>query len=230
MSPRTSSKAVVGPRRRGPEWTDKRRSELLDAAGRTIRRVGPGASMEEIAAEAQVARVVLYRYFDDKLGLYGALGERYVDELRAQLRAALEEHSDPAQRLRAGIAAYVAYVEEHRDVYDFLMHRVVREGPVADAAVSDFMRKVAADIGEVLARDMAILGFDTEPAEVWAHGVVGMVHLAADRWLRVGDMSRDRFVDHLTGLLSYGFFGLAENPQLALSLGFARARSGEPDR
>jgi tetracycline repressor-like protein len=77
------------------------------------------------------------------------------------------------------------------------------------------MRSVAREIGEILSTEIARLGFDPAPADAWAHGVVGMVHLSTDWWLQGGNMPREQLVTYLVGLLSHGFFGLADNATLA---------------
>jgi AcrR family transcriptional regulator len=211
----------IAPRARGAEWKRGRRAELLDAADRVIRRAGPASSMDDIASEAGISRVVLYRYFGDKGGLYQALAERYVAELMDALRDALRETDDPRLRLERTVDSYVRFIETNREVYDFLMHRAVREGPAAQATVADFVRSVARDIGEILGAEISRLGFDPAPADAWAHGVVGMVQLSTDWWLHGGDISREQLVAYIVGLLSHGFFGLAENPALAAGLGLA---------
>ena len=66
----------------------RRREELLDAADRVISRLGPQASMDEIASEAGITKPILYRHFGDKDGLHQALAARYVDALMSALRAA----------------------------------------------------------------------------------------------------------------------------------------------
>ena len=54
---RGCSAARLARRPRGPRRDrDERRAELLDAAERAIRRVGPSASMDEIAAEAGITK------------------------------------------------------------------------------------------------------------------------------------------------------------------------------
>src|SRR5918999_1941878 len=98
MSPGSSSTVAAPPR--GEVWKHSRRLDLLQAADRAIRRAGPAVSMDDVAAEAGVSRVVLYRYFGDKRGLYQAVAERYVAELMAELRKALRRTSDPRRRLR----------------------------------------------------------------------------------------------------------------------------------
>src|SRR6266508_3048551 len=53
-------------RPRGPRRSrEERREELLDAAERAIRRIGPQASMEELAAEAGITKPILYSHFGD---------------------------------------------------------------------------------------------------------------------------------------------------------------------
>lgn len=206
------------------EWKTGRRAELLAAADRVIRRGGPGASMDDIATEAGISRVVLYRYFGDKGGLYQALAERYVAELRDRLLPALAESDDPRLRLERTIDTYVRFIEANREVYDFLMHRALREGPAAQATVADFVRTVARDIGEILGAEISRLGFDPAPADAWAHGVVGMVQLSTDWWLHGGDISREQLVAYVVALLSHGFFGLAADPALAGMAGLRPAK------
>ena len=220
--PAQSTEAPALPR---GAWKQGRRAELLAAAERTIRSAGVAASMDDIAREARVSRVVLYRYFGNKAGLYLAIAEKYVESLMERLRRALADTEDAAPRLRRTTETYVDFIEENRELYDFLMHRAIKEGPSADVAVGDFMRKVAHQIGLVLEEDISSLGFDPKPAQAWAHGVVGMVHLATDWWMRSSGMTKAEFVDHLVALMSHGFIGLASNPSLAEASGLQRVRS-----
>ena len=64
---------------RSARWRDHRkkvRAEIVDAAFRAIDRCGPGASLQEIAAEAGTAKPKIYRHFRDKADLFGAIGKR----------------------------------------------------------------------------------------------------------------------------------------------------------
>ncbi len=163
--------------------------------------------MVDIAREAGVTKVVLYRYFTNKGGLYQALAERYVRELMGELRAGLASATEPSARLVATVDAYVAFIERNREGYDFLMHRAVREGPEAQATVAGFMRGVAREVGDVLQSEISRIGYDPAPSQAWAHGLVGMVHLATDWWLEQREVSREQLVDYLVTLLSHGLFG-----------------------
>lgn len=179
-----------------------KRQELLDAADRAIRRSGPHVSMDEIAAEAATAKPVLYRYFGDKGGLYQALAQRYVQKVMAAVSDAIAgQQGGPRARLTAGIDAYLQLVESSPDVYRFLMHRAVRERAEAQSTVADFIRGLGDELAAVFAEDLTSRGLDAYPAETWARGIVGMVHVTGDWWLEDKSMTRAHLVEHLVTLL-----------------------------
>jgi AcrR family transcriptional regulator len=75
-------------RRNGRLPRAQRREQILDAATEAFARSGFAAtSLEDIAAEAGVARMILYRHFDSKTELYRAV----LDRMCARLQAHLEE-------------------------------------------------------------------------------------------------------------------------------------------
>jgi AcrR family transcriptional regulator len=209
MPSRSASK-----RRLDPQVAARRAAQkelILDAADAVLRRAGPGASVGRIAAEAGVAKPIVYRHFEDKSGLYQALAERYVTALLEQLRAALAETADPRRRLAATIRAYLSFVEEHREQYDFLMRRAVRDTAATQETVAGFIQQVAAEVASELGEELRAAQVDSGGAEPWAHGIVGMVQLAGDWWLRTGTMPRERLVEYLTDLLWDGFTGITAN-------------------
>ena len=62
-----------------------RRASILDAATRLILRDGAtGLTMDDIAAEAGVARGTLYLYFDSIDGIAAAVRDRYEQALPAR--------------------------------------------------------------------------------------------------------------------------------------------------
>src|SRR3954463_9018501 len=74
-----------------------RRTELLEAAVRAIRRDGPGVSMDVIAAEAGVTKPIIYRHFGDRIGLATALADQFGAALVAELDDALTQALPPEQ-------------------------------------------------------------------------------------------------------------------------------------
>jgi len=93
-------------------------AEILDAASKTFASKGfNGATMDEIAQAAGVAKGTLYLYFASKQDIY-------LKALRHGLSRMLEltrERMQAAEGIRAKIAAFVAtrvsYAEDNRDFY-----------------------------------------------------------------------------------------------------------------
>jgi AcrR family transcriptional regulator len=184
---------------------------ILDAADRVIRRFGPAASMEQIAAAAGIAKPILYRHFADKGGLYNALLERYSQPLLEALRGALGRTTEePRARIAATIEAYLAFVESEREVYGFLMHRAAREQPATQATVADFVRQVAVEVAPFLREEFLRVGAGADAAEPWAYGLVGMVQLAGDWWLESRAMPRAALVERLVAMVWDGFPRMVE--------------------
>ena len=187
---------------------EERRAALLEAADRVVRREGPDTSMTEIATEAGVTKPILYKHFDDKGGLYRALAQRYVSALLDELREALAAERDPAARIRKTIDTYLSFLERDPEAYRFLMHRAVGERREAQETVTEFIRGLGEEIAVIMGDELRRFGLDSGGAEPWAHGMVGMVHLAGDRWLEHQTMSRERLVDYLTTLVWSGLSGI----------------------
>jgi AcrR family transcriptional regulator len=184
----------------------QRREELLDAAVRTIRRVGPAASMEDIAAEAGITKPILYRYFGDRGGLTAGVAERFAGELMARLRAALASSAPPRDLVAATIDAYLAFVEADPELYRFLIRGAAVADPSSHATLSSFVRQVGQEVAVVLGEQLRAAGRDSGAAEPWAYGIVGMVHQAGDWWVQRRTMPRARLVEYLTSLLWSGVF------------------------
>jgi AcrR family transcriptional regulator len=179
------------------------REELVDAAVAVIRRDGPGASMEAIAAEAGVTKPIVYRHFDSRDGLKDALAERFAGELRARLQKAMAHEGEPHDILAATIGAYVTFIERDPQMYRFLVRHALREEWEGER-LSGFIRQVGADIAQVIGEQLRANGRDSGAAEPWAYGIVGLVHMAGDWWIERRAMPRRRLVTYLTDLLWAG--------------------------
>lgn len=173
----------------------ERREQLLDAAVVAIRRDGPEASMSAIAAEGGITKPILYRHFGDRQGLVRALVERFADQLSDEVGAALALEGPPRDLLVAAIDAHVRVVERDPQLYRFL----TRSGGVRELA--EVTGRMAAMVALVLGERIREAGGDSGAAEPWAHGLVGMIHQAADWWVDRRTMPRARLVEYLVSLL-----------------------------
>ncbi|MCU1454841.1 MAG: TetR family transcriptional regulator [Acidimicrobiales bacterium] len=186
----------------------ERRASLLDAAISVVRRDGAGVSMEAMAAAAGVTKPILYRHFGDRDGLIMAMAGQFAqaltDRLAETFSAEADAYVDPRERLRAGIEAYVSFIDSDTELYRFLVQHDSRGGGQATISMADEVaRRVAVVLGETLAAQ----GRDSGPAEAWAYGIVGMIQMAGDWWVERQTMTRSRLVDELTRLLWSGLDG-----------------------
>jgi AcrR family transcriptional regulator len=188
-----------------PPLANDRRASLLAAADRVVQREGPEASMNVIAAEAGITKPILYRHFGDKGGLYSALAARHIDDLLTRLRAALLTRGGLEARTRATVDAYLTSIEERPQVYRFLVHRAAVEEPGVRGEVEGFVRRFGDELAIGIRNEPSLGEVDPVRAQVWAHGIAGMVQAAGDWWLDQADVPREVVVDELTALLIAGF-------------------------
>ena len=139
------------PRRR--LTADERRRAILTSAQDVFAVRGyHGSSIDEIAQAAGISKALIYEHFPSKKDLHVSLLDMHVQELfdRLAANAATEEPGDV--RLRAGLDAFLGWVEEERAAF----RMVFRDA--ADPEVSDVVRRVLAQATAAVAALMA-----TEP-------------------------------------------------------------------
>ena len=188
----------------------ERREQLLDAAIQAVRERGSSISMEAIAAAGGVTKPIVYRHFGDREGLVRAIAERFVADLLGELRGVLARSSEGRALLADTVDAYLRFVEREPHVYRFLQHQT--------PDVTGFAHQVAREIALVLGERLRTAGLDSGAAEPWAHGLVGMVHLAGDWWVEHKTMPRERLVEYLLGLAWEGLSSVAVDEPQALEV------------
>src|SRR5438309_5382326 len=76
--------------------------------------------MEDIAAEAEVGKGTLYRYFHDKEELYLALLERASRDLLRRLELERQHARRPRQHLEAIVSAVITYFDDHPNLLNLI--------------------------------------------------------------------------------------------------------------
>ena len=181
-----------------------RRQVLVQAATDAIRRLGPEVSMDAMAAEAGITKPILYRYFGDRDGLVTAVANCFADELIARLDKVIAADNPAGDQTQRSIDCYVAFIEEDPALYGFFAHHAAVGGP----AVQSVVDRVAATLARNLGEGLRAVGADSAPAETWAYGIVGMVHMAGARWVAHPTIPRHRLIEYLTELTRFGLEGV----------------------
>jgi AcrR family transcriptional regulator len=158
----------------------QRREQILAAATEAFARAGfAGTSLDDVAAEAGVSRVILYRHFASKADLYRAV----LDRARQRLIAAIgEDHYT-----LASVNALVAAAAEDPAGFRLLFHHAAREPEFQEE-----MDQFRADMVAVAYRHLV----DTIPQRSWAEWAARLAPTVAVEaiiaWLDVGRPQTDR--------------------------------------
>lgn len=163
----------------------ERREQVLDAATRAFARRGFAAtSLEDIAAEAGVTHVILYRHFASKAELYRAVLERACTRLADSVGTDDFDEGSIALLVRAAAA--------DPEGFRLLFRHAAREPEFRD--VIDDIRLAATEIAQ-----SALAGrIPPGPWREWAARLVPTVALeAVIAWLDCGQPDRERAPDHI---------------------------------
>jgi AcrR family transcriptional regulator len=113
-----------------------------------------GATVEEIAARAQVSVGSIYNNFGSKAGLYAAVVDRALDVDREYMDRAYVPGRSPIAQLRAAAEQYLRFALEHPDFFRMLAF----PAPVNDApAAVETARLLARRVDHQNARMVAAL-------------------------------------------------------------------------
>ena len=156
----------------------------------------------------------MYKHFGDRSGLARALAEEFVRGLLTELGQALQPRCAPASSCapRSTRTSRSSTRPAGLPVPVPVRHQL--DGAARGAAATEpadtltgVIREISRQVALLLGEQLRAAGLDSGPAEPWAFGIVGMVHLAGDWWVERHTMSRDRLVDYLAGLLWDGMAG-----------------------
>jgi AcrR family transcriptional regulator len=196
---------------RRDRWTAHRahrRQEFVAAALRVLARHGPELPMDAVAAEAGVTKPVLYRYFADKAALVRALGEHASALLQERLVPALTADGPALARIRDGVGAYFAIIDENPELY-WLLARPGGTGGRPGPGVAARQKELIATALTAVYRDyLSSFGLDCGAAEPWAFGITGLVQSTGDWWLDRRSISRAHVVDYVTQLIWWALTGV----------------------
>ena len=132
------------------------RERLLAAAEQLIAEKGCAkTTIEAIVKGAGVSSVTFYEHFADKEECFVAAFDRAVEELRAELRAAVSDDLPWADRVRAGLAALLAAIDADPQRARLCFVEAQQGGPRMQARYDEVLDAVAAELADPLGQAIA---------------------------------------------------------------------------
>ncbi len=130
-----TNRAAIGARKRA-----RTRKALIDAAMKLFARQGPDTpTIDDVIAEAGVARGTFYNYFDTRDDLLVAVASDVSDRLFAR-RAVIRRLADPAERVACTIRMFVTMAAED-PIFGWIIVRIA----LIAAPLGSAMRKYLAE-------------------------------------------------------------------------------------
>lgn len=130
----------------------ERRRELLAAAREAFVEKGfQAATVEDIVANADVARGTFYLYFSDKRDVFEALVDTFLGRLDACVKSIdLELPETPVEQLRANIRRVVALALDEPTIVKLALHDATGIDPELDEKLHGFYEGLRSLIDESL--------------------------------------------------------------------------------
>ena len=192
--------------------TGKERREQLISIGRAVfaERGFDGASVEEIAARANVSKPVVYEHFGGKEGLYAVVIDREMVKLEAMITESLQ-HGRSRYRIEQAVLALLTYVEDETDGFLILVRDMQ---PGERRSYGTLLNDATTQVSHILGNAFTRSGLNPEYANLYGQALVGMVSMTAQWWLDERTQPKEEVAAHIVNLCWNGLTGMEADPKL----------------
>ncbi|QIS23300.1 TetR/AcrR family transcriptional regulator [Nocardia terpenica] len=182
-----------------------REQQMLDAAVEVFSRKGyHDTSMDAIAAEAKISKPMLYLYYGSKDELFRACIQRESVRFVEAVAVAGNPKLTPHEQLRAGLEAFLSYVDNHRLSWQVLYRQALGQQPFASEIANSRERVI-----ELTAKLLESSAKYAQPGtnfDIVAVAVIGAGEAIADR-IASGEVDVAHAVNLLDDLAWSGLAG-----------------------
>jgi AcrR family transcriptional regulator len=178
--------------------TDARRAQLLQLARKAFSdRSYDDVSIDDLARDAKISKGLLYHYFPTKRDLYVACLREIADEL-VQRVTAVPTALPPADRVNAGLDAYLDHIAVHARAFVALMRGGIGSDPEVAQVIESVRRRLADRFleGSPLSAFVGNAKFETV-----ARGWIGFVEAASIDWCANPRLTRSELRELLATVL-----------------------------
>ena len=114
-------------------------------------------SLDRVAEGAGISKALIYEHFPSKRDLHRALLESYFGELLERVVGAIADAEPGEGRLRAGLDAFLAFVEERRGAWRMLVLNM------ADPVIAERMERLRHEVAVLITARMVEEGPPGQP-------------------------------------------------------------------
>lgn len=170
----------------------KRREQIVDASFQLFADQGyHGTTVGDICDDLGVGKGVFYWYFESKEALFKELLKTCLLRLRRAQEAAIENVTDPVERIERGIRASIDFFRSEPG-YLGVIRTAARYEEFA-GALHEGQETVVADVAIHVKEGMVEGRFRHGDPELMAHGILGAIYHFVEVYLGTfGTASQDR--------------------------------------
>jgi AcrR family transcriptional regulator len=169
----------------------ERRVQVMVAARRLFAEQGyHGTTVGEVCDEIGVGKGVFYWYFDSKEALFKELLRTSLYELRRAQEEAIEQVTDPVQRIERGIRASIEFFRNDPGLLQLI--RIAARYEEFSGVVTEGQEIVVADTATHIKDGMAAGEIRHGDAELMSHGVLGAIFHFVETYFGIEGNASDR--------------------------------------
>jgi AcrR family transcriptional regulator len=191
----------------------ERREQLLDIGRRLFAERGlDGTSIEEIAAQADVSKPVVYEHFGGKEGLYAVVVDREVERFVAMATSLLGGENS-MEKYEVAAVGLLRYIQDNSDGFRIL----VRDSNPSSGSgtFASLISDIASQVEYILGDLFEERGYDAKLTSMYAQMLVGMVAFAGQWWLDARKPELEEVAAHLVNLAWRGLSDLDPKPRIS---------------
>lgn len=166
--------------------------QIIEAAVRAVRRLGPGVTMDDIAAEAGVTKPIIYREIGDKSAVAEAVAEYTSLQIEERTRRVLTASITGAERFRLATRMFFESMWDDRQLLSFVEYGW---GSTDGRQLEVMIERAAAPL---MRADAGLFG-DRPSSEAsrrtWAYATIGALRTVVVMWVRDDYCQIDQLVD-----------------------------------
>ncbi len=166
-----------------------RKTEILDAARTVFSERGfEKATLDEIAARAELGKGTIYNYFNSKEALFASVIVRGIKRFQAYVLAAVQDSSDPRTKIEAYIDASFTFFGKHRSlfsIFEFEKSALARSlGEDLTAAFCENEMDIVQVLEQLFHEGVRSGDFKNLDTQRMAETVFGMIHVGTVQAIR----------------------------------------------